>query len=131
MGFNAKAWVAAMRAGPGATLVFMPAVQNALGSEILRAIGHSVLRETARTHNVAPGVLLGLKKTYSVQRARLALYRALKDLGWSYAMIGTFTKRHWTTVRDALKRRKRDGSKSSAKRTQRRVEARAKKERQQ
>jgi hypothetical protein len=134
--FDAELWLVSVRAliksfgplglriRPHAINTFLAASQTSFGRDNLDKIGDTVLRETTHAHNITPGALLGPSKPYRVQRARVALFQALKDIGWSYTMIGTFTGRHWTTIRDALKRRKRDGGKSSAKRTQRRAEAR-------
>lgn len=71
--------------------------------------GPLVAEGVAERYGMEARHLLGSSRERRVQRARIALYRALQALGWSYSRIGAFVGgRHWTTVRDAVKERKRE-----------------------
>jgi chromosomal replication initiation ATPase DnaA len=70
--------------------------------------GPLVAEGVAEQYGMEGRHILGPSRERRVQKARIALYRALQGLGWSYARIGAFVGgRHWTTVRDAVKERKR------------------------
>jgi len=76
--------------------------------------GPIVVEGVADQYGMEAVHVLGKSRERRVQRARIALYRALQGLGWSYARIGAFVGgRHWTTVRDAVKGRKREWRKWS------------------
>ncbi len=63
-----------------------------------------LLQEIADRHGLRPEEVLSRRRTAEVCDARLELYAALRQAGWSYPRIGTFVGRDHSTVMILLKR---------------------------
>lgn len=57
-----------------------------------------ILNRCAELFDVSPADIMGWRRVAPVLHARYALYKALRERGWSYPAIGEFLGKHHSTV---------------------------------
>jgi chromosomal replication initiation ATPase DnaA len=75
---------------------------NQVAEPLSRSTGLQMAKSIAKGYGVTTSAILGTTRKGHVQAARVALYRTLRDLGWSSVKIGELVHRDHTTVLAAL-----------------------------